>query len=43
VVLQQIYYRWHKGITKDPRFGALIMGVRMLSDRARTAIDRGSI
>jgi aminoglycoside phosphotransferase (APT) family kinase protein len=43
VVLQQIYYRWHKGITKDPRFGALIMGVKMLSDRARKAIERGSI
>ena len=43
VVLQQIYYRWHKGITTDARFGALIMGVKMLSDRARAAIDRGSI
>jgi aminoglycoside phosphotransferase (APT) family kinase protein len=43
VVLQQIYYRWHKGITKDARFGALIIGVKMLSDRARTAIERGSI
>jgi len=43
VVLQQIYYRWHKGITTDARFGALIMGVKMLSERARAAIDRGSI
>jgi aminoglycoside phosphotransferase (APT) family kinase protein len=43
VVLQQIYYRWRKGITSDQRFAALILGVRVLSEQARTAIDRGSI
>lgn len=43
VVLQQIYYRWKKGLTADPRFGALIMGVQMLSERGRAAIERGSI
>ena len=43
VVLQQIYYRWRKGITSDERFAQLIFGVRMLSEQARTAINRGSI
>jgi len=43
VVLQQIYYRWRKGITTDARFGHLIFGVRILSEQARTAITRGSI
>ena len=43
VVLQQIYYRWRQGTTTDPRFGQLIFGVRMLSEQARTAINRGSI
>jgi aminoglycoside phosphotransferase (APT) family kinase protein len=43
VVLQQIYYRWRKGITTDQRFSALIGGVRILSEQARRAIDRGTI
>jgi aminoglycoside phosphotransferase (APT) family kinase protein len=43
VVLQQIYYRWRKGMTTDPRFEHLIDGVRVLSEQARKAIDRGSI
>jgi len=43
VVLQQIYYRWRKGITTDPRFEKLIFGVRILSEQARTSIHRGSI
>ena len=43
VIAQQIYYRWRKGITSDQRFAALIVGVRILSEQARTAINRGSI
>lgn len=43
VVLQQIYFRWKKGMTTDARFGHLIFGVRLLSEQARTAITRGSI
>jgi aminoglycoside phosphotransferase (APT) family kinase protein len=43
VVLQQIYYRWRKGITSDARFANLIMGVRVLSEQARASIERGSI
>src|SRR5262249_54965224 len=43
VVLQQIYYRWRKGITSDARFQALIFGVRMMAGQACSAIQRGSI
>jgi aminoglycoside phosphotransferase (APT) family kinase protein len=43
VVLQQIYYRWRQGTTSDPRFAQLIFGVRILSEQARAAIDRGTI
>jgi aminoglycoside phosphotransferase (APT) family kinase protein len=43
VVLQQIYYRWRKGNTTDARFSGLIVGVKILADTARAAIDRGRI
>jgi len=43
VVLQQIYYRYAKGLTQDARFAPLIQVVRALSERARVAIERGSI
>jgi aminoglycoside phosphotransferase (APT) family kinase protein len=43
VVLQQIYYRWRKGNTTDARFSGLIVGVKILADQARAAIDRGRI
>jgi aminoglycoside phosphotransferase (APT) family kinase protein len=43
VVLQQIYYRWRKGLTSDGRFAQLIFGVQILSEQARTAIHRDSI
>jgi aminoglycoside phosphotransferase (APT) family kinase protein len=43
VVLQQIYYRWRKGNTTDARFSGLIVGVKILADQARRAIDRGQI
>lgn len=43
VVAQQIYYRFSKGLTKDPRFAAFIHGVRALSEQAQWAIDRGRI
>jgi len=40
VIAQQIYYRFKQGLTQDPRFAAMIMGVRLLSEQARTAIDK---
>ena len=43
VIAQQIYYRFAKGLTKDARFGAMIVAVRLLAEQARTAIDRGAI
>jgi aminoglycoside phosphotransferase (APT) family kinase protein len=43
VVLQQIYYRYAKGLTRDPRFAPFIIAVRALADQARSAIDRGHI
>ncbi len=43
VVLQQIYYRYAKGLTKDERFAPLILGVRVLAERGVEAIRQGSI
>jgi aminoglycoside phosphotransferase (APT) family kinase protein len=40
VIMQQIYTRWKNGLTKDPRFGALIHGVFELSKMARKAIPK---
>jgi aminoglycoside phosphotransferase (APT) family kinase protein len=43
VVLQQIYYRYAKGLTQDPRFASFILVVRALAEQAKRAIDRGSV
>ena len=43
VVLQQIYYRYHEGLTDDERFAPMIEMVRALSDRAGAFIDKGEI
>ncbi len=43
VILQQIYYRYAKGLTKDPRFAPFIHVVRGLAELARGAIERDSI
>lgn len=43
VVLQQIYYRFAKGLTKDPRFAPFILVVRALADQAHRAIQRNSL
>ena len=43
VILQQIYYRFAKGLTTDQRFAPFIMIVRAMADQAQRAIDRGSI
>jgi aminoglycoside phosphotransferase (APT) family kinase protein len=40
VVVQQIYYRWKQGLTKDARFAAMIHAVGLLCDRACAAIER---
>jgi aminoglycoside phosphotransferase (APT) family kinase protein len=43
VVAQQIYYRFAKGLTTDPRFAALLQGVRILCEQASRSIERGAI
>lgn len=43
VVLQQIYFRYEQGLTKDERFAGLIFGVRLLAESAQRAIERGHI
>jgi aminoglycoside phosphotransferase (APT) family kinase protein len=40
VVLQQIYYRYAKGLTKDPRFATMIDGVRALARQAVAFMGR---
>ena len=42
-IAQQIYYRFAKGLTADPRFAALLQGVRILCEQASRAIERGGI
>ncbi len=43
VIAQQIYFRYVKGATRDPRFAAIGMAVRLLAEQARVSIERDSI
>ena len=43
VIVQQIYARFVKGLTKDPRFAAMGPAVNTLSEQAVRAIDAGRI
>ena len=43
VIIQQIYARYQKGHTSDPRFAGLIQGVRGCSRLATRAIEKGRI
>ena len=43
VVVQQIYYRWKQGLTRDPRFAGFIHGVGLLCGIAAAAIEKRSI
>ena len=36
-------FRFAKGLTKDPRFGAFIHGVRVLAEQAQRAIAAGRV
>ena len=40
VIIQQIYYRFKKGITQDQRFAKLIDGVNLLGEMAHMAIAK---
>jgi len=43
VVAQQIYARWKRGATTDPRFEMMIYAVRMLGDTAENVIATGKL
>jgi aminoglycoside phosphotransferase (APT) family kinase protein len=43
VVIQQIYYRYKQGLTKDERFAIMIMGVHALASKAAEHIARGTV
>ena len=43
VVVQQIYYRWKQGLTRDARFAGFIAAVKLLSEQAAQAIERGAL
>ena len=43
VVAQQIYKRYVEGLTKDERFAALGLGVRLLAQAAVDAVERGKL
>jgi aminoglycoside phosphotransferase (APT) family kinase protein len=43
VVLQQIYYRYKKGLTSDERFAAFIMGVEGLCHQAAHSVELGRV
>lgn len=43
VILQQIYYRYHHGITTDERFAGMNESVKMLAMRAGMFVEQGGI
>jgi aminoglycoside phosphotransferase (APT) family kinase protein len=43
VVIQQLYSRYKKGLTKDERFAQIIFGVYMLAEKAVKAIEKGKV
>lgn len=43
VIIQQIYARYNKGLTQDPRFANLIYAVMACAENARKAIEKDKI
>ncbi len=43
VIIQQIYYRYHHGLTKDERFARMSEITKALAQRAVQAIDTGKV
>jgi aminoglycoside phosphotransferase (APT) family kinase protein len=43
VIVQQIYYRYQQGLTRDERFATMIDTVRALGRTAANAIEKGRI
>lgn len=40
VIIQQIYYRYYKGLTKDARFAGFVFGVNLLMEEAAKIMKR---
>jgi aminoglycoside phosphotransferase (APT) family kinase protein len=43
VIIQQIYYRYHQGLTKDPRFASMGEAAKMLVRAGLRAADRNRV
>jgi len=43
VIVQQIYYRFYHGQTKDERFKLLIMAVHILEEQAIRTMERSGL
>ncbi len=43
VIIQQIYYRYRQGLTRDERFAGLVEGVRGLAAMAERAVETGRV
>lgn len=43
VIVQQIYYRWKKGLHTDDRFGALIQLIHLLGKHAVKTLEKNSL
>jgi aminoglycoside phosphotransferase (APT) family kinase protein len=43
IVIQQIYSRYKKGLTSDPRFADLIFGVKALSKKGIKSVESGKM
>lgn len=43
IIIQQIYSRFKKGLTQDPRFANLIVGVKSLMKKASISIESGKM
>ena len=43
VVVQQIYYRYKQGLTRDPRFAQLASSMRLLVEQARRALTQNHL
>jgi aminoglycoside phosphotransferase (APT) family kinase protein len=43
VIIQQIYYRYHQGLTKDTRFASMPEVIRIILDAALRSAEHGSL
>ncbi|HEY3430563.1 MAG TPA: phosphotransferase family protein [Cyclobacteriaceae bacterium] len=43
VIAQQIYTRWKQGLTKDARFGGLLMVIKALAKQGVNSLNKGTV